>query len=114
MRSKKIISLILIIVVIGSVFILNYYILSSSTTGFVTVLEKGYSMDNEEAWIIVVPPNTPTEYQNEYKVTIKVKEPMVWNLIEKNQTYYLNYKERNNIKTLDYIKNADDDQAIRY
>ncbi|MGE7939934.1 hypothetical protein [Bacillus paramycoides] len=113
MRSKKIIFLILIITVTGSVFILKYFISSTSTAAIVTVLEKGYSMDNGEAWIAIIPPNTPTEDQNEYKVTVKVKEPMVWNLIEKDQKYLVNYKERNNINTLDYIKNVGDDQAIQ-
>lgn len=112
MRNKKIILLILIIAIIGSVFPLNYFFSSSSTSAIVTVLEKGYSVDNEEAWITVVPPNTPIEYQNKYKVT--VKEPMVWNLIEKDQTYLVNYKKRNNVKALNYIKNVDDDQAIPY
>jgi hypothetical protein len=112
MHNKKIVFLSLIVAFIGSVFLLNYVFSSSSTTAIVTVLEKGYSLDNEEAWITVVPPNTPTEYQNKYKVT--VKEPMVWNLIEKDHTYLVSYKKRKNVKILNYIKNVDDDQAIPY
>ncbi|MFS0865686.1 hypothetical protein [Fredinandcohnia sp. 179-A 10B2 NHS] len=114
MRNKKIILLILIISIIGSIFLLNYFFTTSSTYAIVTVLEKGYSEDNDEAWITVVPPNTDIEYQNEYKIKITVKELMVWNLIEKDQTYSVNYKKRKNVKTLNYIKYVDDDQAILY
>ncbi|PEF02094.1 hypothetical protein CON21_03920 [Bacillus thuringiensis] len=112
MRSIKSILLISIIVVIVSVFLFQYFVSSTSTAAIVTVLEKGYSMEDGEAWIKIIPPNSPTEIQNEYKVTVKVKEPSIWNLIEKDQIYLVNYIEKHNIKTLDYIKKSGDNQAI--
>lgn len=110
MRNKKIIFLILIFTITGIILSLNYIFSSSSTTAIIAVLDKGYSVDNEEAWIKVVPPNIHNIPQYEYKIS--VKDPMVWNLIEKGQTYLVNYKKRDNLRTLNYIKNIDDDQAI--
>ncbi|MES9666275.1 hypothetical protein [Bacillus nitratireducens] len=112
MISKRIILLISIIVVIASLFLFQYFVSSTSTSAIVTVVEKEYSMEDGEAWITIVPSNASTEIQNKYKVTVKVKEPSVWNLIKKDQKYLVNYRERHNIKTLDYIKISGDNQAI--
>ncbi|PET96737.1 hypothetical protein CN527_21010 [Bacillus cereus] len=112
MSRKKIVLLVSIILVIVSVFLFQYFVSSTKTTAIVIVLEKGYSMEDGEAWIKIVPPISPTELQHKYKVTVKVKDPSVWNLIEKDQKYFVNYIEKHNIKTLDYIKKSGDTQAI--
>ncbi|EJS45141.1 hypothetical protein ICG_06047 [Bacillus cereus BAG1X1-3] len=112
MSRKKIILFISIIVVAASVFLFQYFVPSTSTSAIVTVVEKEYSMEDGEAWITIVPPHSPTEIQNKYKVTVKVKEPSVWNLIKKDQKYLVEYRERHNIKTLEYIKISGDNQAI--
>lgn len=112
MSRKKIILFISIIVVAASVFLFQYFVPSTSTSAIVTVLEKEYSMEDGEAWITIVPPHSPTEIQNKFKATVKVKEPSVWNLIKKDQKYLVEYRERHNIKTLEYIKISGDNQAI--
>ncbi|MCS0542646.1 hypothetical protein NXY55_21980 [Aeromonas veronii] len=111
-RNKKIVVPFLIAIIIGIVLLLNFFFSSTSTSSIVTVLEKGYSGENEEAWIIVVPPNTSIELQNEYKIQITIKEPMVWNLLEEGRTYSVDYKTWNSEKTLRYIRNVMDEQAI--
>jgi hypothetical protein len=110
---KKIVVLFLIAIGIGSLLVLNLFFSSSSTSAIITVLEKGYSEDNKEVWIIVVPPNTSNELQNEYKIQITAKENMVWNLIEEGQTYSVDYKSWNSgEKTLSYISHVMEEDAI--
>lgn len=110
---KKIIGVsILIVSVIGIVFLLNYYFTWTSTSGIVTVIEKGYSEEKDEAWILVVPPNTSDELQNEFKTQIMIKERMVWNLIEEGQTYSVDYKSWHGENTLSYISHVMEENAI--
>ncbi|QUW23007.1 hypothetical protein JSQ81_05400 [Sporosarcina sp. Marseille-Q4063] len=77
----------------------------TSTTSYLYVVEKGYSEDYREAWIIAFDPNNETNQEN---VMIIVEEPMVWNLIEVNKTYFTGYsKEKDDDWILDQIGHDD-------
>lgn len=62
--------------------------LKTSTTSQITVVEKDYSADNNDAWIVAYDPNNATK---ENAIKIMIKDPMVWNLIETNKTYFATY-----------------------
>lgn len=111
MRSKKIIlAFIIVSIIIIAVFFNPFS--AVSTTSDITILEKGHSKDNKEAWIIAFNPNAPKEHQE--KIKILVKEPMVWNLIEENKTYFVTYsKKRNDLRVLNHIENIGDNKALR-
>ncbi|WP_049681190.1 hypothetical protein [Peribacillus loiseleuriae] len=84
---------------------------SSSTTSYLQVVEKGYSKDYKEAWIIAFNPFNITKQE---KVKIMVEEPMVWNLIEVNKTYFTSYsKDGDNPWILSQIGHLDDDDTLR-
>lgn len=84
---------------------------STSTTSYLHVVEKGYSKDYKEAWIIAFNPYNETKQEN---VKIMVAEPMVWNLIEVNKTYFTDYsKEGDKPWILDQIGQLDDDDTLR-
>ncbi|MFJ5625502.1 hypothetical protein ACIQD3_23045 [Peribacillus loiseleuriae] len=83
----------------------------TSTTSYLHVVEKGYSKDYKEAWIIAFNPYNKTKQEN---VKIMVAEPMVWNLIEVNKTYFTSYsKEKDKPWILDQIEHLDDDDTLR-
>ena len=82
----------------------------TSTASYLFVVEKGYSEDYKESWIIAFDPN----YDTQENVKILVEEPMVWNLIEVNKTYFTSYsKEKDNYWILDQIEHLDDDDTLR-
>lgn len=83
----------------------------TSTTSFLYVVKKGHSKDYKEAWIIAFDPNNKKEQE---KIKIMVKEPMVWNLIEVNKTYFTSYsKEGDNPWILEQINHPDDNDTLR-
>ncbi|MGP4109208.1 hypothetical protein [Virgibacillus sp. L01] len=109
-RNKKILFPLLSIVIIVIAVILIYSFSSvSTTTAAITVLEKGYSEENKEAFIITAPPNSSNEL---YEIKILVKEPMVWNLIEKEKIYTVNYVSKQGDRILKQIHIFGDDKAI--
>jgi hypothetical protein len=83
----------------------------SSTTSDLYVVEKGYSKDYKEAWIIAFDPNDKTKQE---KIKIMIEEPMVWNLIEINKPYFTSYsKKGDNPWILEQIKNIGDEDTLR-
>ena len=83
----------------------------TSTTSYLNVVKKGHSKDYKEAWIIAFDPNNNKEQK---KIKIMVKEPMVWNLIEVNKTYFTSYsKEGDNPWVLEQINYIDDKDSLR-
>lgn len=97
----------LIIAMVGILFYLSLTV--SHTSAVITVVQKGYSEDSGEAFIIATPPNSSNEL---YEVKIAVKEPLVWNLIGVNDTYSANYVNQHNESILKYISNIGDDKAL--
>ena len=110
MANKKLFFSLLGVLIIAIVGILIYLSLTvSHTSAVITVVEKGYSEDKGEAFIIATSPNSSNEI---YEVKISVKEQMVWNLIELNDTYSANYVNHHNKRTLKHIYNFGDDKAL--
>lgn len=112
MRSKKnILAFIIVSLIILTVVFLNPFSVVS-TTSDITILKKGHSKDNKEVWILAFNPNAPKEIQE--KIKILVKEPMVWNLIEEDKTYFVTYSNKgNDLRVLKHIKNIGDKKALR-
>lgn len=103
--------------ILSSLVILSLLVIAAcggpytSTASYLHVVEKGYSEDYKEAWIIAFDPNNETKQE---AVKIIVEEPMVWNLIEVNKTYFTSYsKEKDNVWILDQIEHDDDDDTLR-
>jgi hypothetical protein len=110
-NKKIILPLIVVSIVVVAFFFINS-ISSVSTATFITIIEKGHSENNKESWIIAINPSAPKEIQEEIK--IYVKEPMVWNLIEKNETYFVNFiKKGNDKRILNHIANSGDN-SLQY
>jgi hypothetical protein len=63
----------------------------SSTSSDLYVVKKAHSKDYKKAWIIAYDPNSITEKK---EIKIMVQEPMVWNLIEVNKTYFTSYSKK--------------------
>ena len=83
----------------------------ASTASYLQIVEKGYSDDYKEAWIIAFDPNNKNENEN---IKIIVDEPMVWNLIEAEKTYFASYsKELDTPWKLIQIEHLDDDDTLR-
>ena len=83
----------------------------TSTTSYLQIVEKGYSDDYKEAWIIAFDPNNKNENEN---IKIIVDEPMVWNLIEADKTYFASYsKELDTPWKLIQIEHLNDDNTLR-
>ncbi|MBP0726970.1 hypothetical protein J5Y03_17570 [Bacillus sp. RG28] len=83
----------------------------TSTSSYLYVVKKGHSKDYKEVWIIAFNPNNKKEQE---KIKIMVKEPMVWNLIEVNKTYFTSYsKEGDNPWKLDQINYPGDNDTMR-
>jgi hypothetical protein len=83
----------------------------STTTSELYVVEKGYSKDYKEAWIIAFNPNEKTKQE---KIKIMIEEPMVWNLIEINKSYFTSYsKKGDNPWILEQIENIGDEDTLR-
>ena len=108
MKDKRILlSVITISITFLIVFLIYNSISSVTTVTDFTITEKGYSNDNNEAWIKGFNPNAPVEHQEEIKVI--VREPMVMNLIQKDKTYFVNYSiKRNGLIFLSNIENIED------
>lgn len=83
----------------------------TSAASMLNVVKKEHSEDYKEAWIIAF---NPDYEEGPGEIKIMVKEPMVWNLIEVNQTYFASYsKEGDNHWKLEQINNPDDNDALR-
>ncbi|WP_106498307.1 hypothetical protein [Lentibacillus sp. Marseille-P4043] len=109
-RNKKaLFSLSAFVIIVIAVILIYILSSASTTTAVITVLEKGYSKDTQEAFIITAPPNSSDEI---YEIKILVKEPMVWNLIEKGKVYTIDYDSRQNDRILKQIHIFGDDKAI--
>ncbi|WP_216827451.1 hypothetical protein [Alkalihalobacterium elongatum] len=81
----------------------------TSTSSYISVIEKGYSEDYKETWIIAVNPEI-----EESEIKIIVEEPMVWNLIEVDKTYFSSYlKEVEKASVLIQISHLGDDDTLR-
>jgi hypothetical protein len=73
--------------------------------------KKAHSKDYKKAWIIAFDPNSDS---GKKEIKIMVKEPMVWNLIEINKTYFTSYsKEGDNPWILEQIEHLGDNDTIR-
>ncbi|WP_191557200.1 hypothetical protein [Metabacillus idriensis] len=83
----------------------------SSTSSNLHVVKKAHSKDYNKAWIEAIDPNSQTEQK---EIKIMVNEPMVWNLIEINKTYFTSYsKEGNNPWILEQIEHLGDTDTLR-
>lgn len=84
---------------------------NTSITSYIQIVEKEHSDDNKEAWIIAFDPNNQTKSDS---IKILVDEPMVWNLIEVDKTYFANYtKESDEPWKLEQIEHEIDSNALR-
>lgn len=108
MKSKRILlSAITISFAFLIVFLINNSFLSVLTVTDFTVTEKGYSNDNNKAWVKGFNPNAPVERQEEIKII--VREPMVMNLIQKDKKYFVRYTiKRNSLIFLSDIETIED------
>lgn len=116
MRNKKRILTLSLMLIIVVLFILPNMVVTSSTTAIVTVLKKNYIEEQEEAFMIVIPPggDQSSEYWKDAKTKIHIKDPMVWNLIEEDQTYLVHYdNKQSGVSILTHIENIDDKHAIQ-
>ena len=100
---------------ISLVFLLFLITLSAcshtSTTSDLQIVEKGYSDDYKEACIIAFDPNNQTKNES---IKIIVVEPMVWNLIELDKTYFASYsKESDTHWKLEQIEHENDNNTLR-
>jgi hypothetical protein len=83
----------------------------TSATSEITVLDKEYSSDYKNAWIIAYDPNNSTEGES-FKVV--VKEPMVWNLIVSGSTYFASYhKKGDGMWELKQVAHLGDEDTLR-
>ncbi|NHM32039.1 hypothetical protein [Neobacillus terrae] len=83
---------------------------SSSMTSYLPIVKKGHSKDYKKAWIIAFDPNSKVKKE----IKIIIKEPMVWNLIEANQTYFTSYSiYGNNPCVLEQIEHIGDNDTLR-
>lgn len=83
---------------------------SSSTTSDLYVVKKEHSKDYKKAWIIAFDPNS----KDKKEIKIMINEPMVWNLIEVNKSYFADYsKEGENPWKLEQIKHSGDNDSMR-
>jgi hypothetical protein len=83
----------------------------SSTGSLLKIVEKGYSTNFKETWIIAYDPNNQTKQQT---IKIIVEESMVWNLIDINKTYFATYsKVGNDPWILEQISHPDDENPSR-
>lgn len=84
---------------------------STSTVSYLKVEAKQHSKDDKQLWIIASDPNSQTTHQH---LKVLVKDPMVWNLIQVNDTYFTGYdKHRDGTWTLDQISMPGDSNALR-
>lgn len=82
-----------------------------STASMIEVINKQFSEDYSEAWIVAFDPNGDTK---EEPLRIFIEEPMVWNLIEEGKTYFASYKQEDSETwILQQINHEDDEDALR-
>ncbi|MGM0883668.1 MAG: hypothetical protein ACQEXQ_21870 [Bacillota bacterium] len=82
-----------------------------SATSTIIVIEKNYSEDYKEAWIMAYDPNNSAR---DKAIKIVVEEPMVWNLIEKEQEYFASYHKKGEKPwILKQVEHPSDDNTLR-
>ncbi len=82
----------------------------TSTASDLYVVNKGYSEDYKKAWIIAYDPHSKKQVEKK----IMVENPMVWNLIKKDKTYFTSYsKEGNKPWKLNQIEHIGDKDTLR-
>jgi disulfide oxidoreductase YuzD len=85
--------------------------LKQSTSSQIEVIEKDYSEDYKESWIMAYNPNNSTK---DKAIKIIVEEPMVWNLIKVNKTYVASYsKDGDKPWILEQIEHVGDEKTLR-
>ncbi len=85
--------------------------LKQSTGSQIHVIEKGYSDDYKESWIMAYDPKNSTK---DKAIKIIVEEPMVWNLIEVDKTYVASYsKDGDTTWILEQIEHVRDEKSLR-
>ncbi|MDQ0914589.1 hypothetical protein [Paenibacillus sp. V4I5] len=85
--------------------------LKQSTGSQILVIEKDYSDDYKESWIVAYDPNNSNK---EKAIKIMVEEPMVWNLIEVDKTYMASYSKNGDKPwILEQIEHVGDDKTLR-
>lgn len=105
MRSKYIVRLIIISIIVLVAIYLNPFNTVSINTD-ITVVEKGYSKAHKESWVVGFNPNADAKYRE--KIKILVKDPVVWYQIEDGKTYFVTYlKKGNNLSVLKNIANIE-------
>jgi hypothetical protein len=104
--NKRKVTISLLAVVLGGILV-NYYLLPvSKTFAVITILDKHQS-EEDKGYVVAAPPNADG-VRKEEKTKIFVEEHMVWNLIEKDKTYFVTYEtKRNGESFLKEIKSAD-------
>ncbi|MBB3132138.1 hypothetical protein FHS19_006865 [Paenibacillus rhizosphaerae] len=83
----------------------------TSASSYIKVIDKETSSDYKEAWIMAYNP-----YNSEEKDPMKiiVREPMVWNLIEKDKEYFSTYsQEKGKPWVLEQISYPGDEKGLR-
>jgi len=88
-KKKLVISLITVLVFsIGCLVMINQNNKVTTTAMFIKVLKKEFSEDYKDQWIIAH--NSSDNRVHEIK--IKIKDKMVWNLIEEEREYFIVYE----------------------
>jgi hypothetical protein len=85
--------------------------LKQSTVSQILVIEKDYSDDYKELWVLAFDPNNSDK---EKALKIMVEEPMVWNLIQADKTYIASYrKDGDKPWILEQIEHVGNDNTLR-
>ena len=108
MKKTIILALLLFLLILSACGQINKY---TSTTSYLQIAEKGFSDDYKEAWIIAFDPNNKNKNES---IKIIVAEPMVWNLIEVDKTYFASFsKESDTDWKLQEIEHENDNNTLR-
>lgn len=105
--------IILLVIVMGTLFV-GCSIQGgpyTSVASTIFVIEKNYSEDYKESWIMAYDPNNSTR---DKAIKIVVEEPMVWNLIEKGKEYFASYHKKGDKNwVLEQVEHPFDDNTLR-
>ncbi|WP_438432936.1 hypothetical protein [Gorillibacterium sp. sgz500922] len=108
-RSKR-----MLLIAAGGGLLLFLYVvyeqpgqMRTSTASMIIVTEKQHSSDYRTSWVMAYDPNSP----NRQMFKIVVKDPIIWNLIEKDREYFASYFKKGNedyhFHQLQYSKDND-------
>jgi hypothetical protein len=88
----------------------NASALTVSSASYLKIEAKQHSKDYKQQWIVAINPYNKTSQQ----LKILVQDPMVWNLIQLNDTYFTSYSEHRNANwSLDQISMPGDTNSLR-